>query len=247
MNGRIPKRLKREPLLEGICEIRFSSGAESVVELLPGLVYQAFKGEFKKTERLPVGNLPPKVIEQDASLRYVAVVKMEELPYVIQIGEHVISLSCARPYVGWDRFKAKILEMAEKVKDTGLISSVERFGLKYLDIVSVTGKPSLDPLNATLRLGARNITNDPVQLRTEYREGEFIHIISVVTPVQASSGSTGEQFEGILVDIDIVHEVAEKGFWDSFSTKLEQAHDRNKVLFFDLLKERTIEALEPEY
>jgi uncharacterized protein (TIGR04255 family) len=247
VNGRIPKGLKREPLVEAICEIRFSSSDQSVIELLPGLIYQAFEGEFKKIERLPAGNLPPALIAQDAALRYIATVQMKDLPYTVQIGEHVVSLSCSRPYIGWSRFKAKILEMVDKVNKTGLVASVERFGLKYLDVIPAIGKPSLNPLNVKLKLGGRNITSDPVQLRTEYSEDGFVHVIQVVTPVKVASAHTEEHFEGILTDIDIVHLVAEKDFWQSFSDDLESAHNRNKELFFGLLKRDTIEALDPEY
>ena len=101
----VPKRLRKEPLLEAIWEIRFTSDRESVAELLPGLIYKAIDIEFPKIERLPAADLPSAIVQQDAKLRYVPTKRLEGSPYSIQIGEHVVSLSCRRPYTGWGNFE----------------------------------------------------------------------------------------------------------------------------------------------
>ena len=61
----VPKRLRKEPLLEAIWEIRFTSDRESVAELLPGLIYKAMAIEFPKIERLPAADLPSAIVQQD--------------------------------------------------------------------------------------------------------------------------------------------------------------------------------------
>jgi len=145
----VPKRLRKEPLLEAIWEIRFTSDRESVAELLPGLIYKAIDIEFPKIERLPAADLPSAIVQQDAKLRYVPTKRLEGSPYSIQIGEHVVSLSCRRPYTGWGNFETKIMELAEILKATSLVTRPERFSLKYIDIISLTESPSLKPLRLT--------------------------------------------------------------------------------------------------
>lgn len=246
VNKMIPKRLRKEPLLEAIWEIRFNSDRGSVVELLPGLIYQAFPGAYPKIERLPAANLPPAILQQDLTLRYAPTVKLEGSPYAVQIGEHVVSLSCRRPYTGWEQFKSKIIELSEKLKETELITQPERFSLKYIDIIPVVSQPSLEPLDIELKLGSRTIYKDPVQLRTEVRENGFVHIIQIATPAHASI-PTGEHFDGVLFDIDTIYQEKGGDFWEDFSNNLDKAHDYSKRLFFHLLKEDTIKLLEPEY
>jgi hypothetical protein len=46
MDNRIPLRLRKEPLLEAIWEIRFSSWNSSVADLLPGMLFKSFPGKF---------------------------------------------------------------------------------------------------------------------------------------------------------------------------------------------------------
>lgn len=246
MNERIPKRLGKEPLLEALWEIRFSSDKESVVELLPGLIYQAFQGEYQKIDRLPAADLPLPIRQQDSTLRYTPTVKLEGVSYAIQIGEHVVSLSCRRPYTGWAQFKSKILELSEKLRETGLITKPERFSLKYIDIIPEATQPSLEPLEIELKLGNRSICRNHVQLRTEIRDKDFINIIQIVTSAHASI-PTGEQFDGVLCDIDTIYIGNDGGFWEDFSNNLDKAHDCSKYHFFHLLKEDTIKVLEPEY
>ncbi len=242
----IPKRLKKEPLLEAIWELRFTSDKGSVVELLPGIIYQAFQGEYAKIERLAVGSIPPLILQQDEILRYAPSVKLECSPYAIQVGEHVVSLSCRRPYTGWEQFKSKILDLCEKLQKTELITHPERFSLKYIDVIDIAAQPSLEPLNIKLTLGNRSIEKNSVQLRTENRDKDFIYIIQIVTDVH-SSIATGESFDGLLCDIDTIYQKKDGDFWKDFLKNLDKAHDCSKDQFFSLLKESTIKLLEPEY
>ena len=242
----IPKRLKMEPLLEAIWEIRFSSDTESVADLLPGLIYNKMRAEYPKIERLPAANLPAPVFKQDMALRYVPVIRLEGNPYSIQIGEHVVSLSCGRPYTGWAAFESKIMQLSEIVKETNLLTRLERFSLKYIDIIQLAEMPSLKPLQVVVKLETLELTNNPVNLRTELRENGFLHIVQIASPAQAVL-LTGEHFEGLLIDIDTIYQRETNEFWGEFREELNRAHQLCKNLFFRILTRETIDQLEPEY
>ncbi len=243
----VPKRLIKEPLLEALWEIRFSSEKESVAEILPGLIFQAMGGSYPKIQRLPAANLPPPVLKQDEKLRYVPTIRLEgQHQYSIQIGEHVVSLSCRRPYTGWGEFESKIMELGEILKRTNLLTRPERYSLKYIDVIPLTESPSLKPLQIQIKLGAHELTSNPVQLRTEFQENGFLHIVQIASPAQAVL-LTGERFEGLLIDIDTICRREPDEFWVDFRQLLNRAHQLSKNLFFHILKIETINQLEPEY
>ena len=242
----VPKRLKKEPLLEAIWEMRFASDRGSVAELLPGLIYRAMSTEFPNIERLPAADLPSAIVQQDAKLRYVPTVRLEGNPYSIQIGEHVVSLSCRLPYTGWGNFRPKIMELVELLKETSLINRPERFSLKYIDIIQLTESPSLKPLRVVLQLGTYELSSNHVQLRTELPENGFLHIVQIVSSAQAVL-ATGERFEGLLIDIDTICQRESAEFWLDFPPLLDRAHQLNKNLFFHVLTDETINHLEAEY
>ena len=246
MKSKLPIRLKKEPLIEALWEIRFSSQVESVVELLPGLIYHESNGEYKKITRLPTANLPDLMLQQNPDLKYVPSVRLDGEPYSIQIGEHVVSLSCHRPYSGWMKFGEKIRRLSQILRATNLLTTPERFSLKYIDIVPGDDTPSISLLAVELKLGDHNLVQEPVHLRTEIREKGFIHVVQVASPVDASL-PTGEKYTGVLLDIDTISTAQDQEFWSNFDSQLDLAHELNKNLFFRLITENTIQSLEPEY
>ena len=101
---RIPARLKKEPLLEAVWEIRFDAVKAPVADLLPGILYKTFAGKFSSVTRLPFADLPAVAFEHDPNLRYAPKIRLEVGNQAVQIGEHMVSLNCRRPYSGWLNF-----------------------------------------------------------------------------------------------------------------------------------------------
>jgi uncharacterized protein (TIGR04255 family) len=247
VNTKIPVRLKKEPLFEAVWEIRFTSEKQAVADLLPGLIYKALPGRYPDIVRLPAADIPAPFVERDLNLRYIPKIRLEEGNRAVQIGEHVLSLSCRRPYSGWKIFSSDIRTLITVGRDTGLIDHLERFALKYIDLIQLEQQPHLGCLNIGLKLGDHPITAQPVQLRTEIMKEGLIHIIQVVSPAEASLPGDTMSLKGVLLDIDTINIINEKDSWKEVETRLDAAHLASKRIFFDLLTAETIERLEPEY
>lgn len=245
-NNTIPKKLRKEPLLEAVCELRFSSDKDSISDLLPGLIFQKLGDRFPKIEKLPASNLPSVVFKNDPNLRYIPTIKLTGEPYSIMIGEHVFSLNCTRPYVGWDKFASMIIELLAILKQTSLINHPERISLKYIDILLATEGLTLDALTLELRSRGKRITTEPVHLRTEINTEEFVNIIQIGSPAQAALNA-GQLFDGILIDIDTISRTMPSDFLLAPKDLLDRAHAISKATFFNLLNPETIKRLEPEY
>lgn len=249
MSKRIPKRLKREPLVEAVWEIRFASDRASPVgQLLPGMIFEKFRQHYPRLVRLPAADIPRPVAEHDLALRYVPTVRLEapDSPFSIQVGERVVTLNCRRPYAGWNVFSDRIGDLADLLHRSGLITAPERFSLKYIDLIELDSPPSLASLEISLTVAGHSLAAKPMQLRTEIRDEPFVHVLQVATPVDITLGASGERLRGTLVDIDTVHPAGED-FWEKLSERLGQCHASSKQLFFSLLTNQAIERLEPEY
>jgi len=247
LNNKIPVRLRKEPLIEAVWEVRFTSKKQNVADLLPGLIYQAIPGRYPNIVRLPVADIPAPIAERDPNLRYVPKIRLEGDNQAIQIGEHVISLSCRRPYSGWKGFSADIRNLIAVGRETGLINHLDRFSLKYIDLIQLVQPPDLSVLNIDLKLGGHPVDKQPVQLRTEIIEEGLIHIIQVVSPAEVSLSGDASSSEGVLLDIDTIASFKEDGSWGDVEKRLDMAHSASKKIFFDLLTAETIARLEPEY
>lgn len=247
MKNRIPVRLKKEPLLEAIWEIRFSGAKSPVADLLPGMLFKSFPGKYDTVAKLPVADIPAPVVANDPNLRYVPKIRLEGANQSVQIGDRVVSLSCHRPYSGWDRFSADIRELAEAVQKTELVNRLERFSLKYIDLIELEQPVGLAHLNLELKLGEYELAAKPVQLRTEIKEKDLIHIIQIISPAEVALPGTEGRLKGVLVDIDSIKPIADDESWDVLQQRLDDVHTACKKMFFSILKPETVGSLEPEY
>lgn len=247
MKNRIPVRLKKEPLLEAIWEIRFFGAKSPVADLLPGMLFNSFPGKYDTVAKMPVADIPAPIVMHDPNLRYAPKIRLEGANQAVQIGDRVVFLSCRRPYSGWDRFSADIRELAEAVQKTELIDRLERFSLKYIDLIELEKPVGLAHLNLELKLGEYELAAKPVQLRTEIKENDLIHIIQIISPAEVALPGTEGRLKGVLVDIDSIKPMADDESWDALQQRLDDVHTACKKMFFSILKPETVESLEPEY
>lgn len=245
-NNVIPKKLNKEPLIEAVCELRFKSDNESISDLLPGLIFQQLGNRFPKTSKLPASELPRVILTTDPNFRYTPTVKLSGDIFSILIGERVISVCCARPYAGWDKFSSMTIELLAILNETSLITQPERISLKYIDILLSQDGFTLDDLCLELQIGGNRIIREPVHLRTEIHYEGFLNIIQIGSPAKAVIDNK-QSFDGIMIDIDTVSISMPADFWLDPKEILNRAHSISKAAFFDLLKTETIERLEPEY
>ena len=113
-------------------------------------------------------------------------------------------LSCRRPYSGWKIFSEDIRNLMEVLQGTKLLEKLERFSLKYLDLIELKQPPDLHCLNLDLKLAGHDTR--PVQLRSEIHENFLTHIVQIVSPAQVTM--PGEPtISGVLLDIDTIYPI----------------------------------------
>ncbi len=243
---RIPDKLGQDTIIEAVFELRFLSTKDSVADILPGLLYQHVSESFPKIERLGITQLPLSLIQSEASFRYAPHYKLIGDHYSMQVGEHVFSINCPRPYGGWDEFKSKIHELVDILRGTDIIETVERFSVKYVNVIPMQNDASLDQLKVSLTAGPFDLGKQATLLRTEVIEDGFLNIVQISTQVSTTLKDS-EVVEGVLLDIDTICQRDFSNFWDEFDGLLEQAHNVEKKIFFGLLKESTIDNLDPQW
>lgn len=246
----IPKRLKKEPLIEAIWQVQFET-AEGVPvgDLLPGILFPALRNEHPnlQLQRLPSADIPAQMAQVDPNLRHMAKYRMEEpnSPFMFQVGDRIITLNCRRPYAGWAAFKEKILALVGIIESSRLVPAPLRHSLRYIDLLTLEPAPVLSSLQLSLKLGAFDIQARPLQTRVELLDGTCTHVVQVATPAQVMfpEGMT----EGSIVDLETFANVPPNG-WGAVATQIDHIHDRSKAMFFQqLLTADAISRLDPEY
>lgn len=246
----IPKRLKKEPLIEAIWQVQFEPAAETPIgDLLPGILFTALRNEHPNLhlQRLPSADIPAQMALIDPNLRHMAKYRMEEpdSPFMFQAGDRIITLNCRRPYAGWAAFKGKILSLVKIVESSRLVPAPLRHSLRYIDLLTLEPAPYLSSLQLSVKLGAFDIQARPLQTRVELLDGTCIHVVQVATPAQV--GFPEGMKEGSIVDLETFSTESLKG-WDTIATQIDHMHERSKALFFEnILTKQAVDQMEPEY
>jgi uncharacterized protein (TIGR04255 family) len=248
----LPKKLGKEPLVEALFEMRFKAKAP-VSSILPGLVFAKFSGA-KTVEKLAsagLAELPePILANMDSNFRYVPVVRIHWANFMILSGNQSAGLACKLPYPGWTAgFKPAIIKLAELINEAGIVDTVERFSLKYTNVISFDFGTPRSIVNFELRIGRHDAATHLFQIRAELPKDNFVSIVQIVADA-LTTFHDGSTRKGIAIDIDTVSMAKDAAFPDFFSglsDQLDGAHAEAKEIFFGCLMPDALAKLEPVY
>lgn len=245
MSRPIPARLKKEPLLEAVWELRFSGDPEAG-NVLPGVFYKALSDTFPRIVRLPLMDVPATVIAAEPEFWYSPKLRLEGENRAIQVGPRVFTLNLLKPYPGWPAFSDQIRVLLRLAQDSGVVHKPDRFSFKYVNLLEESGGPWRESLNADLRLGEWDLASGSLQLRAQNRVGEFIYSCMIASPAIVEHPDFGK-LSGTIVEMEVIGEPDSADPWNSTEQQLDAAHLECKKAFFELLREETVIGLEPEY
>lgn len=246
----IPKRLKKEPLIEAIWQVQFEPrDGLPVGDLLPGILYSVLKVEYPDLQlhRLPTADIPVSVAQLDPNLRFSAKYRMEEpgSPFLFQVGDRIVTMNCRKPYVGWSTFKERILKLLDVIESSGLVPVPGRHSLRYIDLMSLDPAPDLHALQVQFQIGQWSLENRPLQMRVEIPDGECNHVVQIATPAEADLPDG--RIKGSIIDLETVSS-SMPGSWQDVGAQIDLIHDRSKAVFYQqLLTADAIVLMEPEY
>jgi len=241
---RVPVKLAQDLIVEAIFEIRFVGKVPSVSDLLPGLLYPRFRDRYQNPERLPFSEFPREIQEADPTFRYQPRLRIAGEQTAILLGDRSAIVNCPKPYIGWSKYRALILEVIGALHETDLITSVERYSVKYLNVIpGPTFQEQLKAVNFSAHLGNYKLTEWPTSVRTEIKEDGLINIVEV-QPNSVITNRQKESFRGLLVTVDTIAQGTDN-FWANPETNIDKIHTKEKEIFFDLLTRETIEKCGP--
>lgn len=246
----LPKKLKKEPLIDAVFEIRFKSEA-SAADVLPGYLFSTLEGD-KKIERMGVADLPKAMRDADPNLQFSPLVKLTWGNFFIVIGDNSLGIACRYPYPGWGYFKPAIIEIIEAINKIEVISIIERYSMKYIDLIPSNNiKKQISSINIDVSLGGYKLENSNFSLRMDIsdKENNLLHVVNVISSARTKLVD-GSEKEGIIIDVDTISFSENESLSDwteKMPNILDKLHSENKKIFFKCLHKNALEKLEPEY
>ena len=247
MRTELPIKLDKDPLVGVVFELRFSS-SQTLPNILPGYLFTNLG--CSNITKTPQSEIPEVIKNSDPNLMYVPSFLLDWGNYQIFIGERSLTLSCNIPYQGWSDFNKNIKVLLEKAVELSIEINVERYSLKYTDIIEYNHVGSIQELlNVELNIGGESVDLPRTQMRTEKESDGSIIITQLIGSADAELHS-GTTKSGLLIDVDAINLVSNvelKALLQGNFTDLDELHKKNKVTFFNLLSEAGLNRLEPIY
>lgn len=240
----IPKRLKEDALVNVMFEIRFSSENNTFSNIMPGILFTELN--LRNSYKTPHFEIPDVVRQQNVDFKYLPLVGFSWGAYNILIGDNVLLLAVNSRYPGWSDFKTHICTLISIIKKYELISIIERFSLKYVDIIEYPSAESIgEHLNMSVSLGGEDFLGPYLNLRSEKQEGESVIIVQLAGQARAE-GPEIKTREGFMIDIDCIinkNNISFEVFEQSFESEIDSLHHKNKTVFFNFLTDKALDNL----
>jgi len=238
-----PIRLNRCPLVDALVEIRFQSKLDSPI--LFAKIYEQVKDIFnKEAKTLPLSQIPEIILRSDRSLMYKPLYRIEGNDAIMQICPQSLTVSSVMPYVGWDKLSSITIKVIRKLIDANIITNVPRLGHRYVNFF--TGE-----IDKNLTISLPDISKYSVAgkvLNYSIMDGDFMHTLQISNAAQYSPAKNIAPRNGSVIDIDTYRVYQDtKYFIANVEEEMNDAHHKEKMLFFSLLSEDFTNRLEPIY
>ena len=242
----LPRRVAHPPAREVVFEVRFDAEPADVVGILPGVLFSGLKFKYPRTETLPLASLPPDLRKSQPGLLHKPLMRLlGEGGTGVFIGDRVLGVYVSE-YAGWANFKERVHDLIGIVAGSKLVSKIERASLKYVNLLDVPQGQRLSALNMRLEMYGQSVSEEGCRVRAELNDDDLARIIEVV-PRGTVTDSGGASSTGLLITFDCIRRGGAPLSWDNLPADVERLHLEARELFFRLLTNDTLNALQPEY
>lgn len=230
------------PIEEAILEIRYSSKVpnEAIFGMLYANINKFFDGE---PISLPTLQVPEQIRRQDPSFKYKPYHQLRHKGQILNIGPDVLTFSKHKPYVGWQSWSDFFYEVLDTVFNTGVVAKVERLGLRYINVFNDN---IFDKINCDITINTQKLTDESTNLRTEMNDGGYSKNLQIGNNITLVKDN--KPFNCSVIDIDVLYNIKDSQmFFNDYHEVVEEAHLKEKELFFSLLNPSFLEKFNPNY
>ena len=248
---KIPKQISPDRIKDSIVEIRYSS--KLPFEVAIGLFYKSLDDSYTYTNR-PIGKqqiptLFPSNLPQELTLSFGNQSLFFNDKIKIQLQPNSIVFNCLNDYVGWDNYKIEIEKVLVQLASVNVIDSFSRIGVRYIsEYQNINLK---DCVKFSFTFGMPDIQSDTYSFHSEFMFSNLKVLLNLnhKLPVVKSKNSTTQLsiVQLSVIDIDVIMENVNETDIEKFIKQIEVVHQKEKEVFFSLLKDDFLKTLNPVY
>ncbi|MEP7268217.1 MAG: TIGR04255 family protein [Saprospiraceae bacterium] len=239
----LPSKISPNFIKDSLVEVKYFS--KIPLEVLVGFIFKALDNSFKytsqpipskKTPLQQFGNIPVQLNFNLGTqyLFYTDRIRIQLLP-------NSIIFNCIDDYIGWGNYISEISTTLIQISSVKEIEFFSRIGVRYR---SEHIGPSLNSSSKfVFSLGGFEQPASSFQFRSEFLSDGYRIIINLANN---ASKTTLNDFTS-LFDIDVISENLSITSLEELISSIKKVHQKEKDIFFNLLREEYLTKLNPEY
>ena len=241
----IPKKISPDRIRESL--VQFSYGID--IPYIPSIGYfhsiLANRGyEFATKNDSNTDDKQQLISLEQVFVNYDDKIKIEINP------NQTLTFNCSEGYIGWDKYNQKIGEIINSLFNIGLITHINRIGVRYISEFPEINIFEIISLKYEFPLVNLDVNNN-ISFRFEENDNENdIKIINIHSNKKIGNGFLNESNNTILasiIDVDVIRKDIKLKDSNDVMNTLNKIHDKEKYVFFNILKEEFLQTLKPEY
>jgi uncharacterized protein (TIGR04255 family) len=196
---RIPRKLKNDPIVEALFEVRFTSN--EIPEVVLGKLASNWN-EFRTT-RLPFADVPSPIRDQDPNLAHQPLWQLQAKDgrRLIKFGPRVFSYHALETYPGWTTFEPELNQATDFLLGSLGTVTTNRYGFRFLNVLTKKQLiSSLADLNFSVQLAGEAIASPLILNYQREHSPQHIALVRVASKEFVQNPSSGLE---ALVDVDI--------------------------------------------
>ena len=245
---RLPRKLKKDAILEALCEFRFASN--EMEELTLGrLLDSSLWKDFAKA-RLPIADIPPPIRAANPEMIFLPVAQLTspDRKRIIRVGGNVLSYHVIESYCGWSTLNGELsnaLDVISRIIGNGTFT---RIGLRYVNGLTEAGHRVFDfnSLDCQVATGGQAI--GPTVSLNYKKFIENKHEVTVQISSRNLVGGVLPPNINVIIDLDVS---TPNGYNETSSAEILQwvaaAHTIEKREFFRLFPKDLLNSLVEEW
>jgi uncharacterized protein (TIGR04255 family) len=146
MENTVGKKYEKPPVIEAVCEFRFTSETKWDVTI-PGLMYEKVSANYPNKEQriiqeVEISKTASREIQHKIHTRERIHFLAEDRKSFIQVSPHLLAINRLKPYPTWTEFKPKIDDAFHKLTGIIDVKGLQRIGLRYINRIEIPGVPT---------------------------------------------------------------------------------------------------------
>ena len=241
---KIPKKITPDRIRDSIVEVRYSS--ELPYELIIGMFFSALDNSFHYTNRpleaKPTSEAP--LINNNLTLRLGSHNLFYNDLIKIQLQPGTIIFNCLNEYVSWSIYREQIKTVLSQLSSTDVFIEFTRIGVRFISDYPETNLD--DCVKFNFSFGMESIESEQYSFKSEFKSEEIRVILNLGHSIPRQIGEKG-MIPTSTIDVDAILNLSGTRNFEELIPLIDRVHDKEKEMFFTILKDDFLESLNPEY